>query len=268
MGEQKTSKRRPRAELKQLMLKAGVEVYTGLDSSMGGERVNYANVFRHLEDTTGVRVTYGSVHERIWDNQRDFQLDVIRTAVTELMDQTVIDMDTQGAQLLADADLDSLAGRRAATQKLIRFIAERNFDLIMSSPIHRLQRSIEHRYSMLGEENPEREDVRDAILDGYSKSSIRFIQTYDGLLTSVKAQPRVELFGSDRAEGLRALFTAGRMAIDGAILHHSVDTTPIMMNTGPNGESEEWSAAAFAAFATFRSLIELEGPEPLLERLL
>lgn len=250
------------------MLRAGVEVYTRLESSMGGERVNYANVFRHLEETTGVRVTYGSVHERIWDNQRDFQLDVIRTAAAELAEKTIIDMEGEAQRVLAAADLGSLEGRRQATIEVVRVLSQHNLESILASPLNRLQRSIEHRYSMLHEDNPERDEVREALLDGYRKSTARFTQTYENLLHALGLRPRRALFGDDIDMGVKALTSAGRIAIDGAILLQSVDPSTISMATGPNGELQEWTTAAFATFTTMCSLLELEGSEPLTERLI
>ena len=73
-------KRRPRAELKELMIQGGVEVLQeqGVETQLSS--VSYAKVFEHLERTQGVRITYGSVHERIWNSLPDYQLSVIERA--------------------------------------------------------------------------------------------------------------------------------------------------------------------------------------------
>jgi hypothetical protein len=73
-------KRRPRAELKELMIQGGVEVLQELGVETQLSSVSYAKVFEHVERTHGVRITYGSVHERIWNSLQEYQLSVIERA--------------------------------------------------------------------------------------------------------------------------------------------------------------------------------------------
>jgi hypothetical protein len=73
-------KRRPRAELKELMIQGGVEVLQELGVETQLSSVSYAKVFEHVERTQGVRITYGSVHERIWNSLQEYQLSVIERA--------------------------------------------------------------------------------------------------------------------------------------------------------------------------------------------
>jgi hypothetical protein len=62
------------------MLGAGVDVFheAGIEAQISS--VSYAKVFEHLERTAGIRVTYASVHERIWDSLQEYQLAVIDRA--------------------------------------------------------------------------------------------------------------------------------------------------------------------------------------------
>ena len=69
-----TPQRRPRAELESLVVDAAVELIELGLGGVGGSGLTYASVFPHLEHKTGVRVTRGSVHERIWDSQHDFRM--------------------------------------------------------------------------------------------------------------------------------------------------------------------------------------------------
>ncbi|MEQ8842943.1 MAG: hypothetical protein RIB98_18350 [Acidimicrobiales bacterium] len=72
--------RRPRAELKELMIQGGVDVLRELGVETQLSSVSYAKVFEHLEQTHGIKVTYGSVHERIWNSLQEYQLSVIQRA--------------------------------------------------------------------------------------------------------------------------------------------------------------------------------------------
>ena len=80
MTDMSAPKRRSRDELRQLLLDAGVDmVHQGI-AGLGGSQITYAKLFDHLESTTGIRVTRGSVHERIWADQDALRSDVMRTA--------------------------------------------------------------------------------------------------------------------------------------------------------------------------------------------
>lgn len=71
------AKRRKRADLKHLVLDAGYDLAVSQGLGAGLETDTYASVFDYLERSSGVRVTRGSVHERIWNSQRDFQIEVL-----------------------------------------------------------------------------------------------------------------------------------------------------------------------------------------------
>lgn len=73
-------RRRPRAELEELMIQGGVEVLQEHGVETQFSSVSYAKVFEHVERTKGVRITYGSVHERIWNSLQEYQLAVIERA--------------------------------------------------------------------------------------------------------------------------------------------------------------------------------------------
>ena len=115
-------KRRPRAELEELMLQGGVEVLQELGVETQLSSVSYAKVFEHVERTQGVRITYGSVHERIWNSLQEYQLAVIeRAGVWDQADadghrwadwlQTMVALSSSGAdETVADA---ARAGARA-----------------------------------------------------------------------------------------------------------------------------------------------------------
>jgi predicted nucleic acid-binding protein len=83
MGNSATARpktRRSRAELEELMITAGVEVLSKSDVEVQISSIGYARVFEHLERAKGIKVTYGSVHERIWDSVQHYQLAVIQRA--------------------------------------------------------------------------------------------------------------------------------------------------------------------------------------------
>lgn len=72
--------RRSRDQLRGIVLEAAADLLAQAGPGLGLENVTYARVFQHLEEHEGVRVTAASVHERIWQSQTDFQVDVMRHA--------------------------------------------------------------------------------------------------------------------------------------------------------------------------------------------
>jgi len=69
--------RRSREELRRTLLEEGRQILIeeGLDS--GSSNLTFKRVFERVELKTGVRITNASVIRRVWDNQSEFQADVL-----------------------------------------------------------------------------------------------------------------------------------------------------------------------------------------------
>lgn len=121
------ARRRTRARLKELLLQAAEEVLERDGLGFNTDTVTYKTVFAHLQESQGIRVTRGSVHERIWDSQRDFQLEVLRRAARwtpEFSNEALVENATR---ILDEADLTTEAGRRAAYRGITRDAAREVF---------------------------------------------------------------------------------------------------------------------------------------------
>jgi hypothetical protein len=114
------AKRRKRADLKRLVLEAGVEVLERDGIGFGAEDLTYAKVFEHLEQTAGLRVTRGSVHERIWESQRDFQLEVLAAVVEWDVVSFLGETRATVEATVNEADLSTHAAREEAMRFLLR----------------------------------------------------------------------------------------------------------------------------------------------------
>lgn len=125
MGKE-PQRRRSRSELRELMLAGGKAVLLDTKHTIGFEDVTYARVFDHVQSSTGQTITRGSVHERIWNSQREFQLDVLAAIVSETPEQ-LFDVANSGAlEAMATADLSTAAGRRYATRNVVRLLQQRS----------------------------------------------------------------------------------------------------------------------------------------------
>ncbi len=68
--------------IRDLVVQAGLDVIDRDGLGLRAEAITYSKVFAYIEDEYGIRVTRGSVHERIWANQDEFRYDVLAEAAT------------------------------------------------------------------------------------------------------------------------------------------------------------------------------------------
>jgi hypothetical protein len=76
------SKRRTRAQTKALLVEEGTRQLLA-HGLKGAAEVRLKDVCDQIEERSGVRITPGSVYERIWVDQRDFQLEVLAKVLAE-----------------------------------------------------------------------------------------------------------------------------------------------------------------------------------------
>lgn len=71
-------------DLREIVVQAGVDILARDGLMLRPETISYAKVFAYLEQEYAVRVTRGSVHERIWSGHDDFRRDVLVEALQKL----------------------------------------------------------------------------------------------------------------------------------------------------------------------------------------
>jgi len=116
--------RRSRGELRQMVLAAGREVLLSEGLGTGAEHLSFKRVLTHVAATTGVRVTNASVIGRIWENQEEFQLDVVNAVAGIQGDEGVLASSEALAGVLERIDPSTPALRRAWLGELIRVACE------------------------------------------------------------------------------------------------------------------------------------------------
>lgn len=117
--------RRSREELRDLVLDAGREVLLSEGLGTGAEHLSFKRVLSHLAAARGIRVTNASVIGRIWENQEEFQLDVVSSVAGIQGDEEVAVTLDAFLPVLGLIDTSTPERRRASLAELIRVSCDR-----------------------------------------------------------------------------------------------------------------------------------------------
>lgn len=253
--------RRSRAELKELVLTAGVEVLTNAQSQSTPEALTYKSVFEQLEHTTGVRVTYAAVHERIWPSQRAFQLDVLCRMAEQLPAQTFLSETGAAATVISQSDLSEPIGRRRACREMIRVSC--NADMVEPDITLSVYRSIRMALLTLSTDDDDYATVAATIEETRTDLTARYVTLFQQLVAALTLRVRPE-HGLDLNSALRLLFSEVVALADGYGIERGGDL--IDLPTGHNGELQPWHPYSWSIWAAACALLELDGDLPDSER--
>lgn len=253
--------RRTREDLKNLILDAAAEVVEREGFGVTSSTITYKQVFEHLEREHGIRVTRGSVHERIWASQHDFQVEVLRRATrwdarisTERTVEAIASVLEEGRRGGDDAwtiltEMARVAGEvnyRAADEDDLYF-AWTGLTLAMAQALR------------------DDEDAHDAlarsVTDSYAALTDDFVAIFSDVFDSLGLRIREDRFPSaERAlETLTKLTTA---VSEGVSLRRRFDDDELPaleMRTGGDGEAHRWHPFSVAMLALLTLFVE---PDP------
>ncbi len=243
------------------MLEAGLELMAAQQRNVDADALNYKSVFDHLQATRDIRVTYASVHERIWSSQRAYQLDVLRKAAEALPAATFLSRGA-AAEVVSNADIESDEGRRAATREMIRVSC--NGDISNSDITLSVYRSIRMALVGLDESDPEYPLIEQAIEETRVEIGARYVELFHGLASALRLRPKPWL-DTDLDTVMYRLFAqvvalADGFAIDGP------DENRMELPTGLNGELQDWHLYSWSVWSAAQAVFELDGEMPDNER--
>ena len=128
-----SGRRRSREELREIVLDAGRELLLSEGLGTGAEHLSFKRVLAHVAATRGIRVTNASVIGRIWDNQEEFQLDVIDSVADAQGDEDVSLTSEALAEVLGRVDTSTPERRRASLGELVRVACARYMEAASTS---------------------------------------------------------------------------------------------------------------------------------------
>jgi len=223
-----------RSELRTLLLDAGRQILSEEGIETGSNNLTFKRVFDRVHQTTGLQLTNASVIRRVWENQADFQADVL-VAVAQDEGRPEIDLTLQAvAAALDGVDLSSIESRRAAMSELCRVGGTASSDVIGDSPNWSLWISV----MAIGTTSraDQRHRVGAALLDGYGSVTKFWEEVYEGLIGFLGFRPRSPWTVRD--------FTVATTALsEGYSLRQHVEggLARCLRPTGPGGEDQEWT---------------------------
>lgn len=257
--DEQPTPRRTRAQLKTLVLEAAADLVSQRGLGIIPMNITYQQVFQHLEATTGIRVTRASVHERIWQSQEDFQLDVVvhsQMAHSDLSGSTLdpaleVFEATEGQHPL---DRMREMTRIAAALSLVGAEDETLYFAWVGMTMS-LSRD---------------ETVDQSSLAVLSEATDRYYHDVDtrvgGLLQALGqllgVRPKRGIFLADD-EGWRLISRLGTSLSEGASVRNRFEAAPgelpdVVMRTGPDGEAQEWTAFAAGYWALLHTFLEID----------
>jgi len=111
--------RRSREELRTTLVEEGRAILLAEGLEAGSRNLTFKRVFDRVEAKSGLRITNASVIKRIWENQADFQADVLVTIARGEARRAQVSGERVVA-LLADFDMGSAESRSLALREVCR----------------------------------------------------------------------------------------------------------------------------------------------------
>ena len=249
------AQRRPqltRGELRTTLLEAGREILLeeGLDTD--SSNLTFKRVFERVERRKGVRITNASVIRRVWQNQADFQADVL-VAIAHDEERPEAERTIHALLALFERlDLSTADGRDSAIEEVCRIGGEASNTAIADSTSFSLWISVMAMATATAMPD-ERRRVQDALSGAYVTVDKFWGEVFAGLAGLLGLRIRQPLTLAQFVKSVSALnegFSL-RQRVNG---HLEWVTRP----TGPGGEDQEWTLFAVGLEALVHQFFETD----------
>jgi hypothetical protein len=244
--------RRSKEDIRSMLLEAAQAMLREEGLGVGTDALTFKRVFDRVERDTGLRLTNASVIKRVWENQADYQTDVLLGIAADEghgeMDRTF----TALLPALETLDVSTPEARSAAMRELCRVGGNANIDALSESDIWSLWFSVWSQ-ATTGEVTEQKVALKAALLRGYESVTDMYTQTYQAL---------IDLLGYRIRPGLtmrQFTISIGALA-EGCTLRNRVDgaTGRLVLPTGPDGDDQDWTLFAVGAEALALRFFELD----------
>jgi hypothetical protein len=252
-GDGKRQPKQSREELRSLLIDTGRSILREEGMGTGAETLTFKRVFERVEQDRGLRLTNASIIKRVWDNQADFQTDVL---VAIAADEGVTEFDRMLETIipvLEAKDVSTPAARWATLREVCRVGGAASMTALNESANWPSWIGV-WTLSTAGDLSEQSKRIDNALLAGYESITAQFEQAYRGLADLLGLRMRTPLT-------VRQLTMAVGALAEGCTLRGRVDPTGmhgIMRNTGPNGTEEEWTLFGIGLEALAHQFFEID----------
>ena len=243
--------RRRREELRTTLIDEGREILFAEGLEAGSSNLTFKRVFERVEAKTGKRITNASVIKRIWENQADFQADVLVTIARDEA-RRAQGSGQRATAMLGALDLTTPESRTRALREVCRVEGNASSTAIDQSNTWPLWISV--IAMSIATAKPDRQArIKAALADGYL-SVTRFWSENFIVLIDVLGFRMRHPWSMDQFTMAAIAYAEGCALRQRTSDHIEMMTRP----TGSNGEDQEWSLFAIGLEALAYQFIELD----------
>jgi hypothetical protein len=239
--------------LRALLLEAGKAIIGQEGLNVGAGDLNFKRVFDHLEATTGVHLTNASVIRRVWDNQEEFQTDVL-VAIASTADSTgELDRTVEVlAPMVASFDRSSPDARMASLRELARVGGEASIRTRLETRDWSLWIGV-WVLALTTDLDGHRVPIRRALQEGLGSATDAWETLFAGVCAHLGIRVRAPLT-------LRQFTSAVSAMVEGSALRQGgdPDLERIMRPTGLSGQPQEWTLLGVCMEALALRFLEID----------
>jgi hypothetical protein len=235
------------------MMDAGRSILAERGLGAGAGELTFKRVFDRIESTSGVRLTNASVIRRVWENQAEYQDDVLLAVA--LAGDAGGDMGETALALLpafAEFDLSTADGRLRGLSEVCRTSGAASLQALVGSRNWAVWVGV----WVLGVTSPSTERggrIRQALLEGYEATTDMWAELHGAVLDHLGFRVRAPF-------SLRQFTVSVGALVEGCALRAGAeqDGSVLERPTGPGGRSQEWTLFGVGLEALAAQYVELD----------
>ncbi len=250
--KEKRQPKQSRDELRSLLLETGRSILVEEGLGTGADALTFKRVFKRVEKESGIRLTNASIIRRVWENQADYQADVLATIATDEERAEVADTLEALHMMFEGVDLSVPETRARAMREVCRIGGAENMLALGRSKNWSLWMGV-WALGTAEDQLGDQKRIRAALMEGYDAVTELWEGAYGLLADILGLQLREPLT-------MRQFTIAVGALAEGCSLRHRVDDQMkgVLLPTGPDGEAEEWTIFAVGLEALLRQFFELD----------
>ncbi|HEY4948005.1 MAG TPA: hypothetical protein VII19_08900 [Acidimicrobiales bacterium] len=252
MGEPRQPKR-SREELHALLIDAGRSILREEGFGTTSGNLTFKKVYERVERDAGVRLTNASVIRRVWENQAEFQADVL-VAIAQDEDRPEIERTIAALSAVFDGlDFSTVESRARAMHEVCRIGAAANGEALLDSPSWSLWINV-WAMATAGNSPAQQQRIRSVLREGYNSVNKLWEETYGVLAALLGLRVR-------RPLTIRQFTVAVGALSEGCSMRSRIEgqMEAVFRPTGPDGADQEWTVFAIGLVALVQEFFE---PDP------